>query len=94
MSKDFNTVIINHSHKLITQLNKTFENMTKNDKIEHLILSSSNINIIMNSLNYQKFGLKNLICLSETLSANKLILTIGQIRLNLKNIYYLRKRDS
>ena len=94
MSKDFNTVIINHSHKLITQLNKTFENMTKNDKIEHLILSSSNINIIMNSLNYQKFGLKNLICLSETLSVNKLILTIGQIRSKLKNIYYLRKRDS
>lgn len=94
MSKDFNTVIINHSHKLITQVNKTFENMTKNDKIEHLILSSSNIKIIMNSLNYQKFGLKNLICLSETLSANKLIWTIGQIRLNLKNIYYLNKRNS
>ncbi len=92
MSKDFNTVIINHSHKLITQLNKTFENMAKNDRIEHLILSSSNFNIIMNNLNYQKFYLKNLICFSETLSANKLIWTIGQIRSKLKNIYYLNKR--
>ncbi len=92
MSKDFNTVMINHSHKLITQLNKTFENMVNNDRIEHLILSSFNFNIIMNSLNYQKFGLKNLICLSETLSANKLIWTIGQIRLKLKNAYYLNKK--
>ena len=92
MSNDFNTIIINHSHKLITQLNKTFENMVKNDQIEHLILSSLNINIIMNSLNYQKFGLKNLICFSETLSANKLIWIIGQIRLKLKKIYYLNKK--
>ncbi len=92
MSKDFNTLIINHSHKLITQLNKTFENIARNEKIEHLILSSSNINIIMNSLNYQKFSLKNLICFSETLSANKLIWTIGQIRVKLKNIYYLKKK--
>jgi len=91
MSKDFNTIIINHSHKLITQVNKTFENMALNDKIEHLILSSSIINIIMNRLNYQKFGLKNLICLSESLSANKLIWMIGQIKLKLKNVYYLNK---
>ncbi|MFX1311372.1 MAG: ADP-ribosylation factor-like protein [Promethearchaeota archaeon] len=91
ISHDFNTTIINHSHNLITQLNKTFENMVKNDQIEHLILSSLNINIIMNSLNYQKFGLKNLICFSETLSANKLIWIIGQIRLKLKKIYYLNK---
>jgi hypothetical protein len=93
MSEDFNTIIINHSHKLITQLNKTFETMAENDKIQHLILSSSNFNIIMNNLNYQKFGLKNLICLSESLSANKLIWTIGQIRLELKNAYYMDKKD-
>ena len=92
MSNDFNTIIINHSHKLITQLNKTFENMVTTDKIDHLILSSSNFNIIMNNLNYQKFSLKNLICLSETLSANKLIWIIGQIRLKLKNIYNLNKK--
>jgi len=91
MSKDFDTVIINHSHNLVTQLNKTYENMSKNDKIDHLIISGSNINIIMNNLNYQKFSLKNLICLSETLSANRLIWLVGQIRLKLKNLYYLNK---
>ena len=91
MSHDFKTDIINHSHKLITQLNKTFENMVKDDKIEHLILSSLKINIIMNSVNYQKFELKNVICFSETLSANKLIWIIGQIRMKLKEIYYLKK---
>ena len=74
-------------------MNKTFENLVKNNKIKQLIISSSNINIIMNNLNYQKFSLKNLICLSETLSANKLIWTIGQIRLKLKNVYYLNKKD-
>jgi hypothetical protein len=95
MSKDFNTLLINHSHKLITQLNKTFEDMVNNDKINHLILSSSNeINIIMNNLNYHKFGLKNLICISQKLSANKLIWLTGQIRLNLKNLYYLNKRGT
>ncbi|MFX1571059.1 MAG: hypothetical protein ACFFCV_22190 [Promethearchaeota archaeon] len=91
-SKDFNTIIINHSHKLIAQLNKTFENMVKNDKIEHLILSSSNINIIMNNLNYEKFNLKNIICFSETLSANKLIWLIGQLRMKIKDLYYLQKK--
>jgi hypothetical protein len=91
MSKDFNTLMINHSHNLITQLNTTFENMVKNDKIEHLILSSSKLNIIMKCLNYQNIKLKNLICLSERLSANKLIWITGQIQLKLKNIYYLNK---
>ncbi|MEE9376453.1 MAG: hypothetical protein V3V33_00270 [Candidatus Lokiarchaeia archaeon] len=93
MSKDFNTTIINHSHKLITQLNKTFDDMALNSRIEHLILSSSNkFNLIMNNLNYEKFGLKNLICLSETLSSNKLIWLIGQVRLKLKNLYYFTKK--
>jgi hypothetical protein len=93
MSKDFKTSIINHSHKLIVQLNKTFEDMVINDKINHLILSSSsNLNVIMNDLNYHKYGLKNLICISENLSANKLIWLTGQIRLDLKNLYYLNKK--
>jgi len=93
MSKDFNTRIINHSHKLVTQLNKTFDDMALNSKIEHLILSSSNsFNLIMNNLNYQKFDLKNLICLSESLSSNKLIWLIGQVRLKLKDLYFFDKR--
>ena len=92
MSNDFNTSIINHSHKLIAQLNNDFEEMSRDGTINHLILSgSNNINIIMNNLNLSKFGLKNLICLSESQSANKLISLIGEIRLKLKDLYYLNR---
>jgi len=93
MSKDFNTTIINHSHKLVTQLNNTFEDMALNSQIEHLILSSSqNFNLIMVNLNYQKFNLKNLICISESLSSNKLISLYAQIIQKLKDVYYFAKR--
>ncbi len=92
MSTDFNTVIINHSHKLIAQLNQTFEDMTKSGNIDHLILSSyDNLNIIMNNTNLPKFSLKYLICISETITVNKLIWLVGQIRAKLKDFYYLNK---
>jgi len=92
MSTDFNTVIINHSHKLIAQLNQTFADMTKSGNIDHLILSSyDNLNIIMNNTNLSKFSLKYLICLSETITVNKLIWLVGQIRTKLKDYYYLHK---
>jgi len=92
MSIDFNTVIINHSHKLIAQLTQTFEDMTKSSNIDHLILSSyDNLNIIMNNTNLSKFSLKYLICISETITVNKLIWLVGQIRTKLKDFYYLNK---
>lgn len=92
MSKDFNTIIINHTHKLVAQLNQTFEDMTKSGNIDHLILSSyDNLNIIMNNTNLPKFSLKYLICISETATANKLIWLVGQIRNKLKDLYYFNK---
>ncbi|MGB5913165.1 MAG: ADP-ribosylation factor-like protein [Promethearchaeia archaeon] len=92
MSQDFNTVMINHTHKLIGLVTQTFEDMANTGNIDHLILSSyNNFNIIMNDINLSKFGLKYLICISETLTANKLILIIGQIRSKLKDFYYLNK---
>ena len=92
MSSDFNTVIINHSHKLIAQLNQTFEDMTKSGNIDHLILSSyDNLNIIMNNTNLSKFSLKYLICISESITVNKLIWLVGQLRTKLKDHYYLNK---
>ncbi len=92
MSKDFNTVMINHTHKLIALVTQTFEDMTNTGNIDHLILSSyNNFNIILNDINLSKFGLKYLICISETLTANKLILIVGQIRSKLKDFYYLNK---
>ncbi len=93
MSNDFNTNIINHSHKLIAELNQNFEEMSRDGKIDHLILSSAeNFNIILNNLNMVKFGLKYMIVISESLTTNKLILLVGQIRLKLKDYYYLDKK--
>lgn len=95
MTNDFNTNIINRSHKLIAEINENFEDMSQEGRIDHLILSSEgNFNIIMNNLNMSKFGLKYIIILSESLSANKLILLVGQIRLQLKDFYYLEKKVS
>ena len=93
MSSDFNILLINHSHRLIAQLNQTFEDMTE-DQIEHVILSSSNnLNIIMNNLNLSKFNIKNLIVLSEKVSANKLILLVGKMRAGLNRYLYFKKNN-
>lgn len=93
MSNDFDTKLINHSHNLIAQINQTFEDMSK-PRINHLIISSTdNLNIIMNNLNLMKFGIKNLIGISETLSANKLIWLMGQIRTSLNRYLYFNKTD-
>lgn len=93
MTNDFNTNIINRSHKFVADLNQNFEEMSQDGRIDHLILSSEdNFNIIMNNLNMTKFGLKYIIIISENLTANKLILLVGQIRLRLKDYYYLNKK--
>ncbi len=79
MSKDFNTILINHSHKLIAQINQSFENMTES-KINHLIISSSNgLDIIMENFNYPRYSIKDLICISENLSSDKLIWLADEI---------------
>ncbi len=88
MSKDFNTKLINYSHKLIAQLNLTFEDMAINDNIEHLILSSSkDLNIIMVSLLSLNCKLKNLLLISEKIPSNKLILFVRDIKNDLKRFY-------
>jgi hypothetical protein len=93
MTSDFNTSYINHSHKLIAQLNQTFEDMSTN-QINHVIISSTNeLNVIMINLGLKKFNLKNLICISESYRANKLILLGGQIRAALNRYLYYNKKD-
>ncbi len=92
MTSDFNTSLINHSHKLIIQLNQSFEDMTLNDSIEHLILcGSNNLNIIMKNLNLLKFNLKNIILISESLSTNKMIMLVGNIRISLNRYLFKLK---
>lgn len=93
MNKDFNTNLINHTHKLIAQLNQSFENMVENDDIEHIIISGKkSLNIIMNDLNLAKFNIKNLILVSESLSPNKLIYLVGKIRSKIINYYFYQKK--
>ncbi len=92
MTKDFDTLMINHSHKLITQIIKTFELMAKKEKVNHVIISSlSGLNIILNNINFTLFGLKNLICISESLSANKLIWIVGQIKQKFRDHLHFKK---
>ncbi|MHA1376682.1 MAG: ADP-ribosylation factor-like protein [Promethearchaeota archaeon] len=93
-SKDFNFGNINHSHKLIAQITQTFEDMSNNSKIEHLILlGQNNLNLILNNLNLSQFEIKNLICISESLNANKLLWMVEQIKLKIKNIFYFNIKD-
>ena len=88
MSEDFDTTIINYSHKLIGQLNLTFEDMATNDNIDYLLLSSAKeLNIVMVSLLFLENKLKNLLLISDSIPLNKLIVLIGDIKKELKNFY-------
>ncbi|MHA1149703.1 MAG: GTPase domain-containing protein [Promethearchaeota archaeon] len=90
LTNDFDVNLINFSHNLFAQLNLAFEDMTNNDKIEHIMLSSSNsLNIIMKRLTFNKLNLKNIVCISHKLTINGLILLISQLRQ--KFIDYLYK---
>ena len=81
MTSDFNYKLINHIHKMVAQLAQSFEDMKINNDIENLILSSKkDLVIIMTSLNISKYDLKNIICVSESLTAKKLIWMTAEIR--------------
>jgi len=88
MSEDFDTNLINYCHKLIGQLNLTFEDMVINDNIDHLILSSKKeLTIVMVSLLFLENKLKNLLLISSSIPSNKLIVLIGDIKKQLKDFY-------
>lgn len=84
MSEDFNPVLINYSHKLIANLNETFQDMAKKEDIEHVIIAGSeNLNIIMNRLKMKTEDFNNLVLISEMDDTNKLIWLTGTIRTEL-----------
>ncbi len=84
MSEDFDTVLINYSHKLIANLTETFQDMAKKEDIEHVIIAGSkNLNIIMNRLKTKTKDYNNLVLISEMDDANKLIWLTGTIRTEL-----------
>ncbi|MHA1335111.1 MAG: ADP-ribosylation factor-like protein [Promethearchaeota archaeon] len=89
MTPDFNPILINHSHKLVAQINRIFESMVENDDLSHMILSSKkNLNIIIRKLDIKKFELKNIVCVSEELSVNNLIKLMGNIWLKLNQLVF------
>jgi len=91
MTNDFNSILINKSHKLIAQITHTFEDMSKNE-INHLMLSSLNkFNITMINLNLLEFNIKNLICISEDSDINALIVLGGQMQVDLNRYLYFNK---
>jgi len=95
MDREFNTILINHTHKIIGQINQSIENMLENENIDHLIISSAkSLNIIMNHLNLSNFSLNNLVIISETLSANKLIFLAGKIRGELNKFYLYQNKNN
>ncbi len=82
ITKDFDINLINNAHILPCIINQAFEEIYKDDKIEHVIVSSANnLNFIIKSFRTTKFDLKNIVILSQTLTANKLIWLIGEIKL-------------
>ncbi|MHA1725743.1 MAG: GTPase [Promethearchaeota archaeon] len=92
MTPDFPINLINHSHRFIVQLNRTFQDMTDKDEISYLLISGKkNLNIIMDELNITRYNLNNLICISDALNASKLINLAEEIRLKINDIYYLNK---
>lgn len=89
MSKDFNFTLINQIHRLIAQFDQSFEDMSINDNIDYIILSSlKNFNIIMKFLNLSNYDLKNLILISETISINQLIGFCEEIKNTLNRYFY------
>lgn len=93
MSKDFNTKLINRTHRIITQLNHSFQEMVENDNVDHIIISGSkSMNIILTYLNLIKFNIKNLILVSESLSPDKLISLVDKIRSKFINYYFYQNK--
>lgn len=89
MSNDFNFKIINQIHKLIVQLDQSFEDMSINDNIDYLFLSSlKKFNIILKYLNLLKFNMKNLILISETINVNNLIFLSSETNHALNKFFY------
>jgi GTPase SAR1 family protein len=80
MTPDFEFTLINYMHNLIANINQLFETMNANDKINHLILTTSDeFSVIMKHLEVTEFKLKNIVCISESLKPNTLIWTMGEI---------------
>ncbi len=74
LSEDFDFSLINHIHKLTAQFNQSFLDMVENDNINYFLMSSyKGLTIIMKHLDLPEFNVSKIICVSQTLSNEKLV---------------------
>lgn len=87
ISKDFNFRIINHIHNLTAQFNQSFLDMVENDNINYFLMSSyKGFTVIMKHLNLPKFDISKMICVSQTLSNEKIVDLAHQLGIFIEKI--------
>jgi len=89
MSNDFEINFINYIHKMSAQLTITFEDMSNNNNIDTLILTSSkDLTIIMRNLNLAAHDINNIICASEKIKMTDLTIMTHKIKLKCMSLVY------
>jgi len=87
LSEDFNFSLINHIHKLTAQFNQSFLDMVENDNINYFLMSSyKGLTIIMKHLDLPEFNVSKIICVSQTLSNEKLVDLALQFGIKIESI--------
>ena len=87
ISADFDFNLINHIHRLTAQFNQSFSEMVKNDNINYFLMSSyKGMIIIMKHLNLTDFDVVKIICVSQSLSNEKLMDLAFQFGIKIEKI--------
>ncbi len=87
LSEDFDFSMINHIHKITAQFNQSFLNMVENDNINYFLMSSyKGLTIIMKHLDLPELNVSKIICVSQTLSNEKLLDLALQFGIKIESI--------
>lgn len=87
ISEDFDFNLINHVHKLTAQFNQSFLDMVENDNINYFLMSSyKGLIIIMKHLDLPEFDISKIVCVSQTLSNEKIVDLAFQFGIKIEKI--------
>ena len=87
ISEDFDFNLINHVHKLTAQFNQSFLDMVENDNINYFLMSSyKGLIIIMKHLDLPEFNISKIVCVSQTLSNEKIVDLAFQFGIKIEKI--------
>jgi hydrogenase maturation factor HypE len=87
ISEDFDFNLINHVHKLTAQFNQSFLDMVENDNINYFLMSSyKGLLIIMKHLDLPEFDISKIVCVSQTLSNEKIVDLAFQFGIKIEKI--------